>query len=73
MVCLIFLSYMSILEKQKCIICIGPLHFSSVGLEFKQDAIKFKLLTLSLDVLGRNDIVHRARLEERRGAHSLSI
>lgn len=60
-------------KKQKCIICIGSLHFSSVGLEFEQDAITFKLFILSLDVLRRKDIVHRARLEERRGADSLSI
>ena len=39
----------------------------SVSLEFKQDAIKFKLFKLSLDGLRKkNDIMHRARLEERK-------
>lgn len=64
---------MSILEKQKCIICIGSLYFFSVGLEFKQDAIKFKLFKLSSDVLRRNDIMHRARLVKRRGTDSLCV
>ena len=58
---------MSILEKTEVyrLYKLPNTFLFSFGLEFKQDAIKFNFIKLSLDGLTRNNSIHRARLEKR--------